>query len=401
MRGMVQIKPLENSHAICLGTGEKIPVNSVCWQGIHTLAVRNDETGSPRFFDDLPIGHSLHFPCSLDLKTGQKKHSEDTEWLSGALFESLVNPSLRNVPVKREVIRAEGKVIVLNCLDMMYGHCLLKLLNASRHLQDDPSRGLIVLIPSFLRWLVPDGVAEIWSVPLGLKEMKSFYPAIDRQIQAFCNDFESIWLSEAYSHPSRFVLKDYTRIKPHDFTTERNLVTFVWRQDRLWLPEYPVKKLRKAGLFFIALELQKNKVVKLFKNIRRSYPGTRFAVAGLGRSGQFPKWIEDYRVSEFNKDSEFNTARLFAETRIAIGIHGSSMLLPSGLAGMTIDLMPDGKWNCLPEDILFQEEDPRLAVFRYRFIPTSSLLHTVSSVALSMIRQKDSIPMFLKEDHSH
>jgi hypothetical protein len=300
--------------------------------------------------------------------------------------------------VCREVVRVERNVIILNCLDTMYGHSLLKLLNASRHLADNPERGLIVVIPSFLRWLIPDGVAEIWSVPLSLKAMKGFYLSINRQILSFFDAYDSIWLSEAFSHPSRFRIQDYTRVLPHDFTREEDLVTFVWREDRLWLPPYLAKKLRKAGLLSLGLTWQKLKIIRLFREIRGRFPETRFAVAGLGVAGRFPKWVEDIRVARFDEVSEKNAARLYSESRVVIGVHGSNMLLPSGLAGMTIDLMPEDKWQCLPEDVLFQESDPRMASFRYRFIPARSDAVSTADVAASMLQQFRAIPMFLKEE---
>lgn len=397
---MVQIKPLVDASAVCLGTGEKINTNAICWQGIHVCAVRNDSEGRAHIFRDLPVGHSAHWSYEVDLQSRQINGPSGVDWLSRPLFESLLDPSNEHVSVKREILRAEKNVIILNCLDMMYGHCLLKLLNASRHLEDNPERGLIVLVPSFLRWLVPDGVAEVWSVPLGLQAMKNFHPSIDREINAFCADYDSILLSEGFSHPSRFRIEDYTRIRPHDFSEKQDFVTFIWREDRLWLPHYPAKKLRKAGLESLALAWQKQKIVKLFLEIRRNLPETRFAVAGLGATGSFPSWIEDRRTDHFDEASEKCTAQLYAASRIVIGVHGSNMLLPSGLAGMTIDLMPDDKWQCLPEDILFREADPRMATFRYRFIPATSQPTIVAQTAISMLQQIRTIPRFLSEDLS-
>lgn len=398
IKGMVQIKPLADASAVCLGTGEKIRADAICWQGIHVGAVHNDSEGRAHIFRDLPVGHSAHWSYEIDLQSRHINGPSGIDWLSRPLLESLLDPSNEHVSVKRKILRAEKNAIILNCLDMMYGHCLLKLLNASRHLEDTPERGLVVLIPSFLRWLVPDGVAEIWSVPLGLKAMKNFYPSIDRQIKAFCEDYDSIWLSEAFSHPSRFRIEDYTRIRPHDFSKEQDLVTFIWREDRLWLPHYPAKKLRKLGLQERALAWQRHKVIKLFREFRRHIPETRFSVAGLGTAGRFPVWIEDHRTTRFDEASEKCTAQLYADSRIVIGVHGSNMLLPSGLAGMTIDLMPDDKWQCLPEDILFREKDPRVATFRYRFIPAASNARSVARVAASMLQQFRSITGFLGEE---
>jgi hypothetical protein len=394
---MIQIKPLEENNAIDLRTGKKHRADSLLWQGIHVCSVVN-EGPSPRYVTDLPIGHSAHWAYQIDLLDQKISGPSGIEWLSRPFLESLLSPNTREVTITRQVFKKSQHVIILNCLDMMYGHSLLKLLNASRHIEDHPDRGLIILIPEFLRWLVPDGVAEIWSVPLSLSAMKNFYPALDHQIQDFCTGFESIWLSEAFSHPSRFRIQDYTGIHPHSFDRSENLVTFIWREDRLWLPHYHAKKLRKLGFQQVALAWQRRKIITLFKSIRSHYPETRFAVTGLGKSKSFPSWIHDLRVQRFDEDSEKEVALLCADSRIVIGIHGSNMLLPSGLAGMTIDLMPDDKWQCLPEDILFQEADPRLATFRYRFIPATTSPKSVASVVSSMLMQFVIIPSFLNEE---
>jgi hypothetical protein len=60
--------------------------------------------------------------------------------------------------------------------------------------------------------------------------------------------------------------------------------------------------------------------------------------------------------------------------------------------------MPDDKWLCLPEDILFQEADPKIATFRYRFIPSESNLDMVACIAAVMLQQCRTIPLFLSED---
>ncbi len=398
MSGMVQLKPLVESNVVCLGDGRRIPADALCWQGIHVGAVCKDCENRLKIFRDLPVGHSAHWAYEADLQSKQMTGPDGVKWLSQPLFESLLNPSPDEIPVKREIIRSTRDVIILNCLDMMYGHCLLKLLNASRHLEDNPERGLVVLIPSFLRWLVPDGVAEIWSIPLGLKAMKNFYPAIDRQIDTFCEDYDSIWLSEAFSHPSRFQISDYTRISPHNFKQERDLITFIWREDRLWLPPYPAKKLRKAGLQSWAFAWQRRKVVKLFRKIRQHFPKTRFAVAGLGTACHFPEWIEDHRTDRFDEALEKRTAQLYADSRIVIGVHGSNMLLPSALAGMTLDLIPDDKWNNHPQDTLPRSHDARVGAFLYRFIPSSCSLNSTVSVVVSILFNYRRLPSYFCED---
>lgn len=395
---MVQIKPRKGEGFLCLGNNEIISAHDLLWQGIHIGAIGLGPDGELRRFRDLPVGHSAHWPYEVGMDAKELKGPAGVEWLSQPLFESILSPDKSEIHVHREILNPSKHVIILNCLDMMYGHCLLKLLNSTRHLEDNPDRGLIVLIPSFLRWLVPDGVAEIWSVPLGLAQMKSFYPSIDRQIKAFCENYESIWLSEAFSHPSRFRIEDFTRIKPHDFSLEQDLVTFIWREDRLWLPHYFAKKLRKLGLQSFALALQRRKVTKVFERLKSAFPETRFAVAGLGMEGRFPKWIEDHRVSRFDEESEKTTAQLYANSRIVAGIHGSNMLLPSSLAGMTLDLVPLDKWNNHPQDAIPAVKDARTGAFLHRFIPAEINTAICANIICSMLRNFRRLPIYLSED---
>jgi hypothetical protein len=60
--------------------------------------------------------------------------------------------------------------------------------------------------------------------------------------------------------------------------------------------------------------------------------------------------------------------------------------------------MPDDKWLCLPEDILFQEADPKIATVRYRFIPSESNPVTVACIAAVMLQQSMTTPLFLSEE---
>jgi hypothetical protein len=389
-----------DGQVVCEPGKRTIPADYILWQGIHVCAVTRKEERD-HLVRDLPVGHSAHFPFTVNLTERKVDDSTaETAWLWRPLLESLLAPKTEAVRLTREILSERREVIILNCLDSMYGHCLLKLLNAGRHLQDNPELGLIVLIPPFLRWLVPDGVAEVWTADLGLAQMRDYHKNLHEQITAECRRFDKIFLSEGYSHPSRFQIEKFARVRPHQFTQEPPLVTFIWREDRPWLPEFWWRWLRKLGSRSLLIKFQNRQVQRFLAGIRQERPDTRFCVAGLGRSTSFPVWIDDRRVEKFSAETERATAALYAESRIVAGIHGSNMLLPSGLAGMTIDLMPPGKWDCLPEDILFHESDARLAVFRYRFVPTDTNPATVAQIASSMLKQAAEMPKFLTEDHT-
>ena len=83
------------------------------------------------------------------------------------------------------------------------------------------------------------------------------------------------------------------------------------------------------------------------------------------------------------------SCQVYAESRLVIGVHGSNMLLPSGHAGMTLDLMPDDRWGNFGQDISDQEEDVRLSSFRYRFLPISSDIPVIARWAAAQIAGYD------------
>jgi len=60
------------------------------------------------------------------------------------------------------------------------------------------------------------------------------------------------------------------------------------------------------------------------------------------------------------------------------------MLLPSGHAGMTIDLI-DERWGNFAQDVLYQESNPRMAAYRYRFLPYQTKTDTLALIAAVMI----------------
>jgi hypothetical protein len=63
------------------------------------------------------------------------------------------------------------------------------------------------------------------------------------------------------------------------------------------------------------------------------------------------------------------------------------MLLPSGLAGMTLDLI-ENRWGNFAQDILYQEKNPRLASFRYRYLPSQVSQDILANIATQMIQSQ-------------
>jgi len=173
----------------------------------------------------------------------------------------------------------------------------------------------------------------------------------------------------------------------HDFSKEAIRITFIWRNDRLWVPTTLMYRVfRKLGTTAIFRWWQKQKVIRLFKMLKVILPDAQFTLAGVGKDGDFPSWIDDQRIDPpLTDDQEQELCRVYAESRVVIGVHGSNMLLPSAHAGMVVDLMPAGRWGNMIQDILYHEHDSRLAAYLYRYLPLDTKLNVLVEVISQQI----------------
>ncbi len=382
---MIRIKPGIAFSDNCPHCEGELAARNVLWQGIHVCAVSECNNCGTEIISDLNVGQAFFTPYAVDLKRGLLFGNEvQSFWFGNPLLDSLLTPGNdSNISLYVEKFHCQPKVIILNCIDFLYGHSLLKLLNADIHLRENPDLGLIVIVPQCLRWMVPEGVAEIWTINITFDMAQRFYPRLDQLIHKECERFDEMYLSPAHSHPSDFDISRFTKVDKHDFSNHDYRITFIWREDRAWLDHRiwllighyinPVKRL--------LLLLQNFKISRLLVVLRKVFPGALFTVAGFGTATTFPKWIDDQRVSAYNEDSERQSCQVYSESRLVIGVHGSNMLLPSAHAGLTIDLMPDDRWGNIAQDLLYQEENNRMTSYRYRYLPIETSLSTLSTIA--------------------
>lgn len=383
---MFKIKPDLKYEATCPHCTKFLVARSTLWQGMHICIESTCSGCGAEIVEQLKIGHTYNGGCQFDLKTAQVFGDENAKgWFGKILLQALQYPDPRPIEVIKEVFQPCQRVILLNCIDYLYGHSLLKLLNAQRHLEQHQEFGLIVIVPKFLRWVIPQGVAEIWVADIPLSQGQNYYPNLNQFILKELDRFTEVWVSEAYSHPSQFDITKFTKLPTHDFAQQHFNITFIWREDRLWCRICLFRLLRKLNLLNLALVFQNWKITRLMFQIKAKVPEAHFAVTGFGRKTQFPRWIQDYRVDVFDEDTEKRMCKVYSDSRLVIGIHGSNMLLPSGHAGMVVDLMPDDRWGNFAQDILYEEANPRLASYRYRFLPAQIEIKKLAAIASEMV----------------
>ncbi|MHB8727696.1 MAG: hypothetical protein ACYC9K_01520 [Sulfuricaulis sp.] len=409
---MIEVKPKIRHETVCPYCQTRLLPSELLWQGIHVCVVSTCQSCKQRIIEDLRVSQALFTPFQIDLEAGKIfGPSEGRNWFGEPLLHSLKNPVTDvDLALKVEKLSEAENVVILNCIDFLYGHCLLKLLNVTQCLAADNGLGVVVIVQKFLRWLVPDGVAEVWTVDIPLASAQDYYPQISEIINAQCTRFTRIYVSKAHSHPYAFDIQDFTRTKRHEWNNEGTFrITYIWREDRLWDSADSWRRLalrmRLNGLLrWVLARLQNFKVRWLFSRLRARLPSVQFTVAGKGTMTTFPGWIQDCRVSSYTDAIELELCRIYSESRVVIGVHGSNMLLPSAHAGMVINLVPWDRSGNYAQDILYQEtghpSDVRISAFRYRYLPIDISVSSLADTVIAMITHAPSALRYFSAAHT-
>ncbi len=332
--------------------------------GMRMLAqARCTGCGRP-YFVDLPAGQGLYSPMILDPATGAVHDRAGVAWFAEWLGKSWrertdATPTFtvsRLSPLTRPAV-------LINCLDTLYGHALLKLLNAQQYL-DAGTFDVILVIQPFLATLVPEGVAETWLVDLPLRDGTAWSDGLAAAIASESARIGDLRLAPVHPHPhpATFAIERFSRVAPFPVaqwhSSPNNAVTFIWRDDRTWSPPGRLMALSQASA-----------VGAFFEALRGLLPDLDAAVAGLGTPGGLPGWIADLRSPRPSESVERGWLGRYSDSHAVIGVHGSNMLLPSAHAGSVFELLPDSRQGNFLQDIIFNGGDPRDLFFRYRFLP--------------------------------
>lgn len=391
---MFQIYPHIEQELSCPDCAGYIQSNGIVWQGVHVCSDGICTSCGHEFLSDLPTGQGKLNRYQMRKSDFDISGSESYRWLLNSLRVVLNNPLGEEVNIHIKIVNKGFKeVIVLNTMDNCYGHSLLYLLNLEKLIKHKGNYGLIVIVQPFLKWLLPlDGIDEIWTVELSLAQLKNYYIDLNSKINKELKRFDQVFLSSANVGPKNVTIKNFTKIAPYNFNEVRQTkrITFIWREDvtRLWFKSYlfygALRKLKLARALLPFHYLRVLFFLYLLNNKLKNYNSV-ITLAGLGSYGWFPSFVKDERVNAFNYDTELSTCKIYAESMLVIGIHGSSMILPSAHAGMTISIMPSKRWGNFAEDILFTGGDPRISSFEKRIIPMKTTLYETRDIVLNML----------------
>ncbi|WP_332897136.1 MJ0042-type zinc finger domain-containing protein [Haladaptatus sp. CMSO5] len=415
---MIKLHPVPEFDLNCPECDVALLVKDWYIPGMRMLAEVKCPQCGRKFYGDLPVGHGLVYPALVDIESGEVYNEFGGDWFANWLETCYSEQKHESIQIEKTKNKTINRPIVLNCLDGLYGHSLLKLLNAQYYLDSTPEYDLFVIVPSNLKWLVPDGVAMVWSIEISLPRGKEWNDWLAKEIKSFLTEFDEAWASMAFSHPhpDDYNISRFTGVEPfalNSWPETTPTVTYIWRDDRLWAPtRSSVQFLRRArGTAYrlgeklgqnLAIYEQRHNVETLATELKSAFPEINFAVAGIGEPGGLSDSITDLRTPSPNANAERELCRQYSNSHVVVGVHGSNMLLPSAHAGSVVELVPPDRWGNMMQDLLFENEfDYRQSVFVNRHIPTSTPPERVASIVESLIkdRLRHSLHMERKWNH--
>ncbi len=351
---MLTLKPQVGVDFSCPACGHcPVTAQGAFWHGVHLLADCTCNKCQLDFWHTFPVKHTRYFPFAFAKKERRFFVPPDTgRWLYEPLLNAYYNNQSAPATIRKTVRKSYRKVVIINCLDFLYGHSLLQMLNAQAHLADAPHLGLVMLIPTSLAWLVPDGVAEIWEIDTPLPAFRMGIEGLDSFMKGELSRFEEVYVSETNIQPdwNSIDIKQFTRVPPFDladFDKKPQQVTFLWREDRYWLSSFEESVWRAAFQSKMLktvrpylLWRQKRRFVRTARLIANQLPNMRFVVTGIGKSWTFPAFFQDFRLERLDTEAERTWCQIYASSHVVIGIHGSNLLLPSALAAGFVELLP-------------------------------------------------------------
>jgi hypothetical protein len=250
----------------------------------------------------------------------------------------------------------------------------------------------VAIVGRFFAWLTPDCVDETWIVENQLRECAAWNDNIATLAARLCGNSARVRFANIHSGPT-VDIADFSRIQPFEEGKAERVapgrISFHLREDRNWtyrgVPRPPQQSIVE----------QMQLITALFETIRKEDAEIEFAVTGYGNSGKFPEWITDMRIDRHDTEAERAWMRLYARSHLAMGVHGSHMILPCAHAMGAIQIPMTRQWET-SLDIWewVNRHSAQQAVIRYLRLPVSTSLSEIISITFIQLRKMQQMAGF-------
>jgi hypothetical protein len=396
---MLQISPLIELAVACPECAGRLLPEGLHFAGIPVFAECTCSSCHTRYWVDLPAGHALLHPTVIS--GDGKVYFDGLDWYSRvlqAIFQSRSGAKSPKIRVRSRPSGAKSALIV-NCLDTLYGHSLLKFMSCLHYLRRPSELDVIAIIPSVLAWMLPPMLQSVIEVDGPLADFGSWVGGLDAAVKSLLSLYNTTYLAEAVSQPDLSSV-DLSVLGPEfeskgfwqSDRAERKQLTILAREDRLWIGSERLLPAVRRRPFLprriiqsMLVRYQNWRFVRLARQAQKVIPDLRIVIVGLGRTGRFPKNFVDLRQASMTAASERLWCAEYARSHVVLGVHGSNMLLPSALAGAVVDLLPRFKLRNITQDLIIRDErEPKLCLFRYRVLPLATRPGIVADTVVSI-----------------
>jgi hypothetical protein len=408
---VLRLRPLEEEGKQCPRCCAGLKSEDFFITGLHNTVRLLCDDCQTRFQLELPIGHGAFYPGLVEEGSGDRVDDLPMRnWFLTGLSAAVRQRESEEVKIGIERLRnlSRKKLVILNTVDHCYGHSLYRLFNAQYFIDKRPDVDLVILVQEPLRWMVPDGAAQIWTVSIPFSRGGERFDSLDAQIKCEFATCAEIYLARTLvqQDSNDFDIARFTRIAPFplenwDVLLAAPRVTFIWRGDRMWNRLVPrvidnrvTRRAAPEAIRRLHSEVQRTWIVRLAEHLKAASPGIDFAVAGMADRGiRFPGWIKDFRHPIHTNESASAMCRRYAESHLVIGCNGSSLLLPGAHAGAVINLVPGEQWAVSAATFPFRVTSVGDTHFRYTLLPGSVSPKTVASISVSVLRERSLIEL--------
>jgi hypothetical protein len=378
---MLDLLPVPQDRFVCPCGQAELVVHGFTMTGMFVFAQTSCGQCGRKFLSRLHVDFAASVEFHCDIASGEI-HSKAPGWYHGQLMNTINSRGRQAPPLEKHQRRPLGRdVIVVNALDMIYGHCLHKLFSygASKAI---PGVSFLAVVPHFIKWLVPESFDEVWVVNEPRNDMTRWNPHVVQdmaQLAANCDRLRYQDLS--WSHTVN--IEDYTKVLPRKAGIAPARLLINWREDRCWTLRG--RQLSRDDAAADQLRLY----TLLLETLRQHAPDLQAYVTGYGQFGEFPAWVQDLRIVEHDAAAELAWIKIAAKCHVALGIHGSNMILPFAHAESGVEIVPRDKWQTVTVTWEFANAHKATdAIGRYRLVPDSSSVSDIAWLTFVQMRRQ-------------